>query len=315
MAGREDLEKYLAAGRLAARALEKAYEVVEDGRRALEVCEELEEMIWAEAAPAFPCNISQGPVAAHYTPAPGDDTRIDGNSIVKIDLGANVGGYLSDSAISIAWSGRYEKLVEAAREALRVGISQVAPGAPISRFGRAVEEYARALGLRPVVNLAGHRLGLYELHTGVSVPNVGADVPGRFEPRAAYALEPFLVPGDGAGRVVDSVPGNIFRLASRKTPKDPRLARVVSHVWERYRTLPFASRWLARELGDGALEALKALESMGIIYEYRTLVEAKGAQVAQFEHTVFVGEKEVVVTTRRRDERAGAEPLIPAHAG
>ncbi|MGB9733539.1 MAG: type II methionyl aminopeptidase [Conexivisphaera sp.] len=302
MPSQDELEKYLAAGRLAARALERAYDVVEDGRSALEVCEELEEIIWSEAMPAFPCNLSQGPIAAHYTPAPGDTLRIDGKNIVKVDLGACVDGYLSDSAVSIAWGGENERLAEAAREALHMGISQITPGSPLSRFGRTIEEYARALGLRPIVNLAGHRLGPYELHTGVSVPNVDADVPGRFEPHSAYALEPFLVPREGAGRVVDSTPSNIFRLTSRKIPKDPQLARVASHIWERYRGLPFASRWVVRELGEGALEALRTLRSMGIVYEYRTLVEAKGVQVAQFEHTVFIGESEVIVTTRRRNE-------------
>ncbi len=294
----EELEKYIRAGKIAAKALERAYEIVEDGRLALEVCEELEEIIWREAAPAFPCNISQGEVAAHYTPAPGDPTRIDGRRIVKVDLGANVDGYLSDAAISIAWGSENERLVEAAREALEIGISQVAPGAPIRRFGRAVEEYARRMGLKVIVNLAGHRLGRYELHTGISVPSVDAEVPGSFEPGGAYALEPFLVPREGAGRVVDSSPSNIFRLASRRMPKDHRLAELASHIWERYRGLPFASRWIAKEMGDGALEALRELRSMGIVQEYRMLVEANRAQVAQFEHTVLVTEREVLVTTR-----------------
>jgi methionyl aminopeptidase len=303
--GSEELEMYLRAGRAAAAALERAARIVEDGRSALEVCEELEEAISREAEPAFPCNISQGPVAAHYTPAPGDRLRIDGRSIVKVDLGAHVDGYIADTAISLAWTGENERLVEATREALNRGISRIAPGVPLRRFGGAVEEYARALGLRPVVNLAGHRLGRFELHTGVSVPNVDADAPGRFEPMGAYALEPFLVPREGAGRVIDSSPSNIFRLASRRIPKDPALARVASHIWERYRGLPFASRWIVRDLGEGALDALRALVSMGIVQEYRTLVEANGAQVAQFEHTIFVRKDGVVVTTRRRDERRG----------
>ncbi|MGC9116221.1 MAG: type II methionyl aminopeptidase [Conexivisphaera sp.] len=301
----EEVEKYVAAGRLAARALERARDVVEDGRSALEVCEELEEILWSEAAPAFPCNLSQGPVAAHYTPAPGDRTRIDGRSIVKVDLGAHVDGYISDTAISLAWTGANERLVEAARAALEVGISRIAPGQPLRRFGAAVEEYASALGLKPVSNLAGHVLGRFELHAGLSVPNLDADVPGRFEPWRAYALEPFLVPREGAGRVVDSAPGNIYRLVSRRVPKDRDLARVALHVWERYRGLPFASRWIARDLGEGALEHLRRLVSMGIVYEYRTLVEAGGAQVAQFEHTVLVRDSDVVVTTRRRGEAPG----------
>ncbi|MFP3282987.1 MAG: type II methionyl aminopeptidase [Nitrososphaeria archaeon] len=299
MSNDPELEKYLAAGRIAARALERALEIVEDGRSVLEVCDELEGIIMRDAKPAFPCNISQGSAAAHYTPSPGDRTVIDGRSIIKVDLGAHVDGYIADTAISIAWGGENERLVEAAKDALDAGISQIRPGSPLKRFGRTVEEYASALGLRPIVNLAGHRLGNYELHTGVSVPNVNAEVPGEFEPRNAYALEPFLVPGNASGRVVDAGASNIFRLTSRRIPKDPQLARVASLIWERYRGLPFASRWIVGELGERALDALKSLRSMGIVYEYNTLVEASGAQVAQFEHTIFVRDRDLVVTTAR----------------
>ena len=288
----------MTAGRILSRVLSFARNTVVDGMKILDLCEAIEERIKdLGGLPAFPCNLSQGHLAAHYTPSPNDDGSIDGRSVVKIDVGVHVDGYIADAAISVTWSQALEPLVEAAQEVLMLGISSIRDGLRVSEFGHVVEGYAKAHGFKPVSNLAGHQLGRYVLHSGLSVPNVTAASPGTFKAGGVYALEPFLVPGHAAGRVVDGPPSNIFRLRSRRFLKDPMSRRVAEWIWDNFRSLPFASRWVYGEFGDRGMDVLKALKSRGVVSEYPMLLEVSGAQVAQFEHTVLVEKDKVVITT------------------
>ena len=75
---------------------------VREGMRILDVCEKAETLIHKRGGtPAFPCNVSVNEVAAHYTSPPQDTQRIPENSLVKIDLGVHVDGYIADTATTI----------------------------------------------------------------------------------------------------------------------------------------------------------------------------------------------------------------------
>ena len=65
-------------------------------------------------------------------------------------------------------------------------------------------------------------------------------------------------------------------------------------IQEKYKTLPFARRWLVGERIDYALSQLLRA---GIIHSYPVLWEVEGALVSQAEHTVIVQENGCEVTT------------------
>ena len=66
-------EKYLQAGKIAAKAMKKAGKLCTPNRKMLEICEKVEEFIRKEGAEnAFPLNVSVNEVAAHYTATVGD---------------------------------------------------------------------------------------------------------------------------------------------------------------------------------------------------------------------------------------------------
>ena len=110
------LEEFRQAGQIARRVREKASALVREGVRVLELCEEVEEAIRSEGAePAFPCNVGINEVAAHYTSLPGDELRIPPRSIVKIDLGVCLNGYIADTAVTVALAPDLEPLAEASR--------------------------------------------------------------------------------------------------------------------------------------------------------------------------------------------------------
>ena len=66
-------------------------------------------------------------------------------------------------------------------------------------------------------------------------------------------------------------------------------------------SLPFARRDLVRMLGETgrAEDALKLLLKKKLIEDYPPLVERAGVRVAQFEHTVYIGEDGPEVMTLR----------------
>lgn len=109
---------------------------------------------------------------------PGDRVIRDGD-VVSLDVGAIVGGFHSDSAFTVgvgAVSQEARRLIEATREALKIGISQARAGARVGDIGAAIQQYAEGLGYSVVRQYVGHGIGR-ALHEEPQVPNYG--VPGR----------------------------------------------------------------------------------------------------------------------------------------
>lgn len=296
-----DLGRLKQAGSIASSVRKSVSRIVRPGVRASEVCERVESLIVELGGlPAFPCNISVNDVAAHYTPSIGDDLVIDEKALVKIDVGVHVEGYIADTAVTIDLSGEYSKLVEASERALEAALSVVKPYVSLYEIGRAVENEIRKLGFKPIRNLSGHTIERYVLHAGVSVPNY-ADrslFNVRLAPGTLLALEPFAT--NGRGFTVEKSVVNIYSYTGRrKTVLSGIEELVVSAVSSRYGGLPFTPRWL-RDLGVDSgelLSAVRSLHAKGVLRGYPVLVEAGGGMVSQAEHTVYIGDGEVVVTT------------------
>ena len=298
----EELEKISLAGRIAAEARDFGASLVRPGASAREICEEVESLIVKKgAAPAFPCNFSINDVAAHYTPGISDDVRVPEKAIVKVDVGASVDGYLADTAVSVVvGSSDLAAVVASAREALEAAASVISPNVRIFDIGRAIERAITSRGYRPIRNLTGHTMSRYVLHAGESIPNYGdrSTFYKRLKPPVLVAIEPFSTPGRGL--VVDGPNAYIYSATGREPKAASDLAKaVLSYVLEKYRTLPFAVRWLSPEWKETELaRALEELTRLKALYRYPVLIEVSRAPVAQFEHTFYVTQTGVIITTR-----------------
>ncbi len=297
------IEDYLKAGKIASEALKKSFDVVSEGKKVLEICEELEEFIIKKGGyPAFPVNISQNEEAAHYTAKFEDDKTIKKGAIVKVDLGVHVHGYIADTAITITFSSMDSSMVKANYETLENALKAIRPGLEFYDFGSYIEKTAKNYGFKTIENLMGHKLDHFVLHSGVSVPMIGSPLKGHFEKNSAYAIEPFFVESSAIGFVIDGEHSNIYRLISPKKLKgDESSSNLISFIWEKYKTLPFASRWIAKEFGANSVQILDKLVKEGVLEDYHVLIEAGGARVSQFEHTVYLTENETIVTTKFLD--------------
>jgi methionyl aminopeptidase len=296
---KDELEAYRKGGHIISQLRKTIPTLVREGGLVRELCERVEaEIIALGGRPAFPCNVSINEVAAHYT-SPWDDASVlPKDSVVKVDFGVHIDGYINDSAVTVSLNPMYLSMIGVAEEALRVGVARIAHGVRFSDIGEQIEKTIAQYGCRPIRNLTGHKVERYTIHAGLSVPNVSGPTPGRFQTGDIYAIEPFVTLKEAAGRVEDSDQMFIFRAVRERGVRSESAKKVVEYVRRTYRTLPFASRWLYSSLGkavvdDGFSEAVRARCISG----YPVLVEASGRIVTQAEHTVIVKENSCEVLT------------------
>lgn len=284
------LEKYRRAGRIAAEVREQMRSSVLEGMPIIEICEKAEGLILKKGGrPAFPCNVSIDEVAAHYTSPPGDRKRVASRSVVKVDIGVHVDGYIADTAITVCFNPEYEDLVTTAEEALHAGIKAIHGGLFTSSFGSTVQRTIESHGLRPVSNLTGHQVGRFMIHTGKSLPNVSHLSASRVNADDVMAIEPFVTLKDAAGKVGDKPETTIFRFDRHKSLKDEYAKRLCDFIVKNFRTLPFAERWLQDVLPPSHYKAaFSELLSSKSVMAYPVYVEVSGKPVAQAEHTVLV---------------------------
>ncbi len=289
------MKNYRRAGAITREAREFAQSHVKPGMSALSLAESVEGVIRSRGGRcAFPVNIGVNSVAAHYTPSRSDDIVLKVGDVVKVDLGAHVDGYPADTSVTVELGTRnHQRLISCAEDALRMAIEMVAPGTTTSAIGEAVERAIKSAGFRPVDNLTGHSMERFNLHAGVSIPNVKTRDSDDIEEGMILAIEPFST--TGKGKVKGASRGNIYRIVrERRAPAE--ISAMFSQMQARFGTLPFASRW-CDELHPNAQTLLAKMLRLGMVMNYPVLVEVAGGVVAQAEHSVLVTKDGCVVLT------------------
>src|SRR3972149_1592355 len=122
------LAKLRVSGRILRETREEIRGFVRENMPIIEVCEKAESLIRKKGGkPAFPCNVSINEIAAHYTSPPNDTKRVPEKAIVKVDIGAHVDGYLTDTAVTVCFDPEYDSLVETAEKALEKAVESICP--------------------------------------------------------------------------------------------------------------------------------------------------------------------------------------------
>jgi len=285
------LEKYRKAGKIAREVREKAKGFIKAGMRLEEMAEYVEgEVERLGGKNAFPCNLSLNASAAHYTPYSGDPLAAEEEDVLKVDLGVHVDGYIADTAFTIDFSGKYGDMKKAAEEALDKAVRMAKPGTRTGDIGKEIEDTIHSFGFRPIANLSGHMLDQYNLHAGVSIPNIPKG-DKLLEEGQVFAIEPFAT--DGSGWVVDGRDTNIFRFLAYKPVRMPEGKKILELADKKFSRLPFAKRWIKIPKLDMAISQLLQTNAL---YRYPVLNEKEGGIITQAEHTVIVGDKPEVTT-------------------
>ncbi|MDH4085701.1 MAG: type I methionyl aminopeptidase [Nitrospira sp.] len=132
--------------------------------------------------------------------------KLKDGDIIGLDLGAIVGGFYGDSAVTVAVGRVPEataRLVQVTEEALYLGIKQAVVGNRLTDISNAVQQHVESAGFSVVTEFVGHGIGR-QLHEEPQVPNYGKPGQGpRLQPGMVLAIEPMVNIGRSAVRVLE----------------------------------------------------------------------------------------------------------------
>ena len=294
-------ENYVKAGRIASEVREYARTQDHTGRTLSDICNDIEQEIFKKGGePAFPVNVSLNDIAAHYTAVPNDPITVKNSDVLKIDVGVHIDGYIADTAVTVSYDTRYQNLIDIAQKALDEAISIARSNTRVSDIGRIIEKTITKYGCKPIQNLSGHSLERYTIHAGKSIPNIWTIGHSfNLSINKVYAIEPFVTTKDGQGIVYEGRVRNIYGLASRKRTKDQKLDEFLEYLWNKFKTLPFALRWIVKEYEEKqALSFLETLIKKKNVHAYPILVEGANRIVVQAEHTIIPQESNTITITK-----------------
>jgi len=286
----EDYETWKKVGKIAAEALEYGRKLIKPGASMKEVCDKIDQKIISLGAkPAWPTQIGNNEIAAHYTPDPDDDSVFK-DELVCLDVGAHIDGFVGDNATTVDLSGKYSDMIKAAKEAVEAASKVLGVGVEISEIGKVIQETIMSYDYRPIRNLTGHAITQWDIHARPTIPNIEAKGLGTLEENQIIAIEPFVT--NGKGMIFEQNKGNIFSFVERKPVRSQYAREALKFIEEEYYTMPFTTRWLSAKFGQGkASLALRDLLNTGSIHAHPPLVEKDRGMVAQHEHTFLIKDK------------------------
>ncbi|MEU9626414.1 type I methionyl aminopeptidase [Streptomyces luteogriseus] len=200
------------AGQVVARALTAAQKAADVGVSLLEL-DEVAHGVLREAGatspflgyrpsfaptpfPAVLC-VSVNDAIVHGVP---DRYRLRDGDLVSIDFGAELGGWVGDSALSfVVGTPRAAdlRLIETAERALQAGIEAAVVGNRIGDIAHAIGTICRGAGYGIPDGFGGHGIGR-RMHEDPGVPNEGRPGRGmRLRHGMVLAIEPMVVAGGG----------------------------------------------------------------------------------------------------------------------
>jgi methionyl aminopeptidase len=153
----------------------------------------------------FPKSVCISPNEVICHGIPGENTLEDGD-IVNVDITTILDGYYADcnQTFFVGTPSRdARKIVDVARECLRLGLEQARPGNIVNDISSAIQTYAEGQGCSVVREYMGHGVGL-EFHELPNIPHFRSrwgNVP--LVPGMTFTVEPMINLGGKESRVLD----------------------------------------------------------------------------------------------------------------
>lgn len=210
----KEIEAMREGGKILARIMQEVGEAVAPEKSTWEINKLAEELVFRnggkavfkgygqESGHSFPAGscISLNDEVVHGIPK--EDRIIQEGDLVKIDIGMKYKGMITDMARTFPAgkiSEKAQKLSEATKRCLDLGIDKLKAGNTLGEYSKAVQTYAETQGFSVIRALVGHGVGK-ELHEDPFIPNFAS--PKSPENRVvlkagmSLALEPMLNAGN-----------------------------------------------------------------------------------------------------------------------
>lgn len=263
---------------------------------------------------AFPTGLSINNCAAHFTPNPNKGDKqltLESDDLIKIDFGVHLDGNIIDGAFSHSYNTKFDKLIEASREATFSAIKMAGPDAILGEIGRNTQEIIESYEvdinnknypLKSVADLCGHQIEQYRIHSGKIVPNICIPYyKERMKSGEVYAIETF--PTTGTGKVkerIDQCSHYMINYKSKDSPKNGSNVPLFKQINQQFSTLAFCKRWIMHEEVNKQLfskitsknlnNKLNKLIKNKVVNSYPPLYDVKGSYVSQTEKTIFIND-------------------------
>ncbi len=197
----KDIEKIKKAGELVVKTLELVEEFIKPGTKTDEINKFVYEFTVENGGYPAPLNYNGFPKSVCVSVndevchgIPGDRILKEGD-IVNVDVTTRLDGYYADASKTF-FVGEVgddaKKIVNVARECLKRGLAQVAPGKTIGDIGWSIQRYAEKNGCSVVREMVGHGVG-FEFHEPPQVPHFGKKGRGIIlVPGMVFTIEPMI---------------------------------------------------------------------------------------------------------------------------
>jgi len=303
---KKEIQKHIKAGNIHWLATQEAKKLLVPDCSLFEVAEKVEALIEKKGGKcAFPINLSLNENAAHQTPDWNDSLKLEAKDLIKVDIGVHIDGRIADGAFSVNPNGEWVELIEASELALKNAFELLPKNPNLGEIGSTIENTIESKGFKSVSNLSGHGLMKFVQHAPPSIPNTAREDDRTLDENEAYAIEPFA--SNGVGFIHESGEANIFQLEEPKPTRNRHARKILQHVMEEYKTLPFAERWLHRDLKieEFSLKVgLKQLMREKCIRSFPILKEDKGKMVSQAENSFIKSEGKIITVIKPGKENA-----------
>lgn len=204
----QDLLGLTRVGQVVGRTLKELAGAVQPGMTTAELDALAERLLGKDGAQSAPrlfydfpgvACISVNDEAVHGVPGP---RVIRPGDLVKLDLTAELDGYIADAAVTVAVppiSSRKRKLCACAESAFHKALAVARAGQPVYRIGGAIEAEVKRQGFTVLRELCSHGVGR-AIHEEPTVPNFeDRRVRQRLTDGLVLTVEPII--SAGAGRV------------------------------------------------------------------------------------------------------------------
>lgn len=284
---KEELQSYEKAFLIAEDAVGFAQKLVKENVKVLKLAQDIENRILdLGGKPAWPVNISINEIAAHYTPSIGDQLILKEGDFVKVDIGAQVNGYICDRAFTVKIGSESDPMIEASEKALETCLKLIKPGTKVHEISEVCESTVNGMGFNVIRNLAGHRVERYSQHAHPSIPNGRNSIQDEIESGNVYAMEVFVT--NGSGFVVESSPTEIFQYNRDANVRLWEARKILDLAKNEFEKLPFTKRWVTGISPLKMVMAFQQLIESDALMEFPPLKEESNGMVAVTEKSVIV---------------------------
>tara|TARA_B100001758_G_C18400292_1_gene608575 strand:+ start:1455 stop:2408 length:954 start_codon:yes stop_codon:yes gene_type:complete len=248
---------------------------------------------------AFPTGLSINNCAAHWTPNSGDKYILKELDLCKIDYGVHIEGMIVDSAFTISFDSKYDKLLEASESSTDIGIKMSGPDAHIGDISANIQENLESFEIEidgtthPIVSvkeLMGHQIEPFKIHSHKRVPNYKLEYNERMLEGEYYAIETFASTGKGSAREGHECSHYMlnYNVDYKNIPLSKKEQKFLVQIENQFGTLAFCNRWLDTLKINRYDHFLKNLTKANVINKYPPLYDINGSFVSQFEHTIHI---------------------------